>query len=75
MDQATSSRIFKPFYTTGKDGRGTGLGLTVVSDIIHTIKGDIRVISEPGRGTVIDVLIPLTQISENHSRRKKTVNK
>lgn len=75
MDHATSSRIFRPFFTSGKDGRGTGLGLTVVSDIIRAIKGDVRVFSEPGRGTVIDVLIPLTKISESHSDRKKTVNK
>jgi signal transduction histidine kinase len=75
MDHETSSRMFEPFFTAGKDERGTGLGLTIVRDIINSVNGDIRVISEPGAGTIIDVLIPLTDNLEGHSRSKKAVEK
>lgn len=74
MDPATSSRMFEPFFTTGKEGKGTGLGLAVVSDIITGLKGDIRVKSEPGKGTVIDVIIPLTGSPEHLLRGKNPPN-
>jgi signal transduction histidine kinase len=74
MDRAISSRMFEPFFTAGKEGKGTGLGLAVAADIIRDIKGDIRVVTEPGKGTVIDVLIPLTDSPEHHLRRKKALN-
>ena len=58
MDEATAARMFEPYFTGGKHGRGTGLGLSVVSAIISVINGEINVTSEKGSGTVIDVLIP-----------------
>jgi signal transduction histidine kinase len=76
MNRATSSRMFEPFFTTDNAGRGTGLGLAIVREIINTINGDIRVVSEPGAGTVIDVLIPLTDTAEgNLGKKKAAVNK
>ncbi|NMB77344.1 MAG: PAS domain S-box protein [Myxococcales bacterium] len=51
-------RIFDPFFTTKKDGQGTGLGLSIVSRIVEHHGGTIQVKSEPGKGTVFDVLLP-----------------
>jgi two-component system NtrC family sensor kinase len=53
------TRIFDPFYTTKEPGKGTGLGLSVSLRIVEDIGGDIKVKSEPGKGTKIIVTLPI----------------
>jgi two-component system, NtrC family, sensor histidine kinase HydH len=50
-------RIFDPFFTTKRDG--TGLGLAITYRIIENHRGDIRVMSQPGRGTTFVITLPL----------------
>jgi PAS domain S-box-containing protein len=53
MDEATLARIFEPFFSTKE--RGTGLGMTVVRQIIESFGGQIQVFSKPNQGTRMEV--------------------
>lgn len=57
------SRIFDPFYTTKAVGQGTGLGLSVVHGVVHRCGGHVVVASNPGGGTVMRVLLPMSNMS------------
>lgn len=58
-------KIFDPHFTT-KD-KGLGLGLPIAYEIIRAHSGEIRVHSEPGRGTVFEILVPRERKSDEES--------
>lgn len=53
------SKIFEPFYTTKKKGKGVGLGLSVAYGIIQEHGGTIYVVSKEGKGTTFRIGLPL----------------
>jgi len=52
-------KVFDPFFSKGKEGKGVGLGLSTVRGIIEHHKGSIHLDSDPGKGTVFTMGIPL----------------
>jgi len=51
--------VFDPFYSTKKEGKGLGLGLSTTFGIIDRHKGTIRVKSEPGKGAMFVIELPV----------------
>jgi PAS domain S-box-containing protein len=53
------SKIFEPFFSTKSVGKGAGLGLSLVFEIIQRHHGEVEVESRVGQGTTFRVLLPL----------------
>ncbi len=61
IPEEIQEQIFQPFFTTKT--KGTGLGLTIVKKIIDHHQGKIQLISEPQRGTMVKIQLPLTRVN------------
>ena len=61
MSREALAKAFEPFFTTKEEGKGSGLGLSMVLGVAKQSGGDVRIISQPGHGTSIEVYLPRTQ--------------
>jgi PAS domain S-box-containing protein len=66
------SKLFEPFYTTKKKGKGVGLGLSVAYGIIQEHNGSIQVESSPGKGATFAILLPLGRFINRGPLRRMT---
>ncbi|MGE5308135.1 MAG: ATP-binding protein [Deltaproteobacteria bacterium] len=57
MDEETRKKVFEPFFTT--KSKGTGLGLTVSSQVLKFHSGSLNIVSREGRGTTVSVCLPV----------------
>ncbi|MES3056188.1 ATP-binding protein [Sphingomonas faeni] len=60
MDRATLARATEPFFSTKGVGKGTGLGLSMVHGLAAQSGGTLRLTSEPGAGTAVELWLPAT---------------
>ena len=61
VDAADLDRLFEPFFTTAKEGEGTGLGLSLVYGIVDRHRGAIAVSSEGvGQGATFRMALPVS---------------
>lgn len=58
-------KMWEPFFTTKVDGKGTGLGLATVRNLVQTHDGVITLKTEPGRGTTFSILLPANPGAES----------
>jgi len=63
MTPEVKAQAFDPFFTTKALGLGTGLGLATVYGIVKQSGGEIRLHTEVGKGTCVEILLPLTEES------------
>ncbi len=64
MSREVVRHIFDPFFTTKETGKGTGLGLSITYGILRKLGGRINVESEPGKGSVFEVILPIRNEQE-----------
>jgi two-component system sensor histidine kinase HydH len=57
IEEKDIARIFDPYFTTRSSG--TGLGLAIVHKIMESHDGDLRVTSEPDKGTTVSIFLPI----------------
>ena len=61
MSEEVKEHLFEPFFTTKPIGEGTGLGLATCHGIVLNHRGEIKVESEPGKGTRFILIFPLAE--------------
>jgi len=61
MDEATLKRATEPFFTTKGAGRGTGLGLSMVDGLVAQSGGAMRIASQLGIGTTVELWLPVSE--------------
>jgi len=75
ISEANLAHVFEPFFQVDQGGTrkypGVGLGLSIVRDVVLAMNGDVEIESEPGKGTIVSVLLPSADASQSAEFRLK----
>ena len=66
MSREVLARAFEPFFTTKEPGKGSGLGLSQIHGLAHQSGGTVRLRSELGEGTEVQIYLPRTADAVRH---------
>jgi PAS domain S-box-containing protein len=66
-------RATEPFFTTKKEGRGTGLGLAMASGFVQQSRGRLEIESRVDNGTLIRLLFPISHLQEAEEKSGRSV--
>ena len=68
IDRQVQEHVFEPFYQADTDSQniGTGVGLSIVKQIVTALNGTIALASSPKKGTVFTIHLPITNVRTSH---------
>lgn len=69
MTDEVKAHIFEPFFTTKSEGKGVGLGLSILYGIIQRHHGNVEVESETGKGSTFTLILPRKQPAKVREER------
>lgn len=72
MSREVLDRAFEPFFSTKGPGKGTGLGLSMVYAFARQSQGQVKISSEPGRGTRVEIYLPRATAEEIQEEARVT---
>ncbi|MFC7704218.1 PAS domain S-box protein [Plastorhodobacter daqingensis] len=65
MTPEVLEKVYDPFFTTKAEGKGSGLGLSMVYGFVKQSGGHVKIYSEPGEGTTIRLYLPRSSQAED----------
>ncbi|MEJ2619932.1 MAG: ATP-binding protein [Candidatus Thiodiazotropha sp.] len=65
IPEAILGKVFDPFFTTSDIGKGVGLGMFIIQEIVREHDGCLAIASRPGAGTKVIVLFPTGELADD----------
>ena len=75
MDEETAKHVFEPFFTTKKADNNTGMGLAAVYGTMENHGGIVELESEVGKGTMLNVYLPIVEDAPHPSKSAAGITK
>ncbi|WP_289020978.1 PAS domain S-box protein [Desulfobacter postgatei] len=75
IEPASMDRLFDPYFTTKDVDQGLGMGLALVHGIVKKHDGVIKIESEVGKGTIVEVLFPLIEVQAESGTEENEIFK